>query len=174
LEQQIKECSEALLNGALVLLGSRNTNYIACAACNDQAVLALQKKAFAGFATDILLADPIWLRDYCATPPIDIEETIDAYEGSTLHLALPNLLHISDRLMAQDGFTNVSFTRDKFVYAVLKRMREPIAIAQLPRTEKEYYSGGDAVEFVADELHIHPAQYLRWNATTSNFDTLIN
>jgi L-threonylcarbamoyladenylate synthase len=127
-ENDIKQCISILEAGGVILYPTDTIWGIGCDATNEAAVEKIFsiKQRTESKSLISLMPESNWLFDYCASPPIDIEDILIKYADKPTTIVLPNILHIAANALAEDGSMGIRICKETFCYALLKRFRKPI------------------------------------------------
>jgi L-threonylcarbamoyladenylate synthase len=127
LENDIKNCINALQQGGVILYPTDTIWGLGCDAMNASAV----EKVFAikqrpkEKSMIVLLADARDVLQFVAAPPPDIIAIIEGFERPTT-VIYDSALGFPDNVVNKDGSIAIRVTTDPFCKALIKRFRKPI------------------------------------------------
>jgi L-threonylcarbamoyladenylate synthase len=126
-ENDIKNCTEAILRGDTILYPTDTIWGLGCDALNETAVdkiFALKHRPKEK-SLIVLLAEARDVLQYVAAPPPDIINILEKFDRPTT-VIYENALGFPDNVLSADGSIAIRVTRDLFCKSLIKRIKRPL------------------------------------------------
>jgi hypothetical protein len=127
----IKECINHLNKGSVIVIQNNNKWYVAANANNYNIIFTLTQLPFTqNEKACILLAEPLQLLQYVASPPIDFDDFLEQNKNKQVFCAFTDVLNIDESIIEEREYLNFNICSENFVYTLCKRYKQ--AIITLP------------------------------------------